>query len=351
MSLSFGSTLFSFTNEWLAATGPVEELLQRVAAQGLGPDLEVDGLTSFRGLPLPHDAEVESFRRACSALGLRPTVFGVYVDRARRQDRWLDVEESVAELDAQLAAAHRLGFTMVRAALGLDLEVVERVLPTLESLGLVLTLEVQGTTTLAAPPLADLYSWLQSHDGAPVGLTFDTSVAMPDLPPSFRAHLRRLGMSAEVEQLLDRSWTADRPAHLRFAQFRVDAAAAGAPGAVLEQAVAAFVRMGRSPLESWTPLFPWVRHVHAKFWDGELSEEHVIRPHTRALAALRDAGYTGSVSSEWGGSEWCGLDEVDAFALVGDHLAALKSWGTTVPLVKPSARVGLTPSEWLELCR
>ena len=72
-------------------------------------------------------------------LGLRPTVFGVYVDRARRKDRWLDVDESVAELEPQLQAAARLGFPMVRAAIGLDLAVVERVLPTLTSLGLVLT--------------------------------------------------------------------------------------------------------------------------------------------------------------------------------------------------------------------
>ena len=138
-------------------------------------------------------------------------------------------------------------------------------------------------------------------------------------------------MSAEVEQLLEQSWRADGPAHVRFATFRTDAAAAGAPGPVLEQAVTAFVRMGRSPLESWTPLFPWVRHVHAKFWDWELPDEHVIGPHTRALAALSDAGYAGSVSSEWGGSEWLGLDDVDAFDLMGDHLSALKGWSTTAP--------------------
>jgi len=338
MSISFGSTLFSFANEWLAASGPVEQLLDQVAAHGLGPDLEVDGLTSFRGLPVPHDSEIRTFRNTCTSLGLHPTVFGVYVDRARRKDRWLDVDESVAELELQLEAAHRLGFPMVRAALGLDLEVVDRVLPTLTSLGLVLTVEVQGTTTLDSPPLADLFTWLQSHDQAPVGLTFDTSVAMPDLPPSYRKDLRRLGMSAEVERLLDQWWTADGPAHARFARFRTEAATAGAPGPVLEQAVTAFVRMGHTPLESWTPLFPWVRHVHAKFWDWELPDAHVIGPHTQALAALGDAGYAGSVSSEWGGSEWLGLDEVDAFDLIGTHLSALKGWATTAPVVRESWR-------------
>jgi hypothetical protein len=332
MTVSFGSTLFSFTNEWLAATGPVEELLHQVAAHGLGPDLEVDGLTSFRGLPVPDEPEISTFRDTCASLGLRPTVFGVYVDRARRKDRWLDVDESVAELEPQLEAAHRLGFPMVRAAIGLDLAVVERVLPTLSALGLVLTLEVQGTMTLDSPPLAELHAWLRAHERAPVGLTFDMSVSMPDLPPSYRGHLRRLGMTAEVEQLLDLWWAADGPAHARFAGFRTDAGTAGASQVVLEQAVTAFVRMGRSPLGTWTPLLPWVRHVHAKFWDWELPDEHVIGPHTQALALLNDAGYSGSVSSEWGGSEWLGLEDVDTFELVGDHLSALRGWAAAASL-------------------
>jgi hypothetical protein len=324
VSITFGTTLFSFTNEWLAGTVPLEALLEQVADGGLGPDLEVDGCTMFRGLPTPYADEIASFRKACDRLELRPTVFGVYVDRARRRDRWLTVEESVGDLERQLHAAHDLGFGMVRGALGIDLAVVEGVLPTLASLGLVLTLEVQGTMTPSAPPVVELVDWLVAHDGAPVGLTFDTSVAMPDLPPSYRRHLRALGMDDAVEALLDGWWTTAGPSHERFAGFRAVAARRAVPGPVLDGTVTAFVRMGNGSPDGWRALLPWVRHVHAKFWDWEEAEAQVVGPQSRCLAELAAAGYDGSVSSEWGGSEWHGL-EVDTVALTRRHLDALRA--------------------------
>jgi hypothetical protein len=322
VSFSFGPTLFSFTNEWLAGSS-LARMLERVAEDGLGPDLEVDGCTMFRGLPTPYAAEVDAFRAGCERHGLRPTVFGVYVDRARRRDRWLTVDESVRDLERQLRAAHDLGFPLVRGALGIDLRVVERVLPTITSLALVLTLEVQGTNTPGSPPVAELAGWLAAHEGAPVGFTFDTSVAMPDLPPSFRRHLRSLGMSDGVEALLDGWWRSDAPGHERFAGFRAAAQERGVPPAVLDATVTAFVRMGHGRPQDWRPLLPWVRHVHAKFWDWEEPDEHVLAPQAGCLAELDSAGYRGSVSSEWGGSEWHGL-EVDAFELVGRHLGELR---------------------------
>jgi hypothetical protein len=322
--VTFGTTLFSFTNEWLAGTVPLESLLEQVAAGGLGPDLEVDGCTTFRGLPTPYVDEITSFRSACERLELRPTVFGVYVDRARRRDRWLTVEESTRDLERQLRAAHDLGFRIVRGAFGIDLAVVERVLPTLASLGVVLTLEVQGTMTPHTLPVAELAGWLMSHDGAPVGLTFDTSVAMPELPPSYRRHLRSLGMDDAVEALLDGWWTTDGPSHERFGAFRAAATERGVPARVLDATVTAFVRMGNGSPTEWRSLFPWVRHVHAKFWDWEDPEAQVVAPQARCLAELVAAGYEGSVSSEWGGSEWHGL-EINTAALTLRHLDALRA--------------------------
>ncbi|WP_027862094.1 hypothetical protein [Marmoricola sp. URHB0036] len=324
MAITFGSTLFSFTNEWLASEGPVDALLERLVAAGLGPDLEVDGCTSFRGLPVPHEDEIEAFRQTCERLGLRPTTFGVYADRARRQDAWLGTNESVADLATQLDVAARMGFGIARTAIGLDLDVVERLLPTLHALQLVLTLEVQGTNTPDSPPVRALLDWLEEHPDAPVGLTLDTSVAMPALPISYRRHLHSLGMTPEVELVLDRWWGDSAPAYERFAEFRAEAAARGASPELVQATMTAFIRMGNGSASSWRPYLHLVHHVHAKFWDWESPAEHVIAPQTRFLDDLAAVGYAGSVSSEWGGSEWLGLEDASAFDLVGHHLAALR---------------------------
>src|SRR4051794_41769694 len=98
---------------------PLQSLLEQVADGGLGPDLEVDGCTMFRGLPTPYADEIAAFRAACERLGLPPTVFGVYVDLARRRDPWLTVGESGRGPEGQLRAARDLGFGTLRAAIGI----------------------------------------------------------------------------------------------------------------------------------------------------------------------------------------------------------------------------------------
>jgi hypothetical protein len=324
-SVNVGTTLFSFTDEWRAGGLGLTGLLERVAAHGLGPDVEVVGYQSFRGLPAPYDHEVEAFRSDVRRLGLRPTAFGVYVDRARRPDRWLTLDEAYAELAGQLRVAARLGCTSVRAVLGMDLAVLDRSLPLLDELGLVLTFEIQGSHTPGAGDVTALVDWLERNAGAPVGITLDTSVAMPDLPVSYRRTLRREGMTPNAEEALDAAWRADGPPHQRMAGFHEAVEGMDVPVAALEHVVTAFVRFGHGDAEDWRFVLPWVWHAHAKFWDWDEAQRHVLEPHGRFLDLLVTAGYIGSVSSEFGGMAWLERGEVDVFDLTARHLAFLRS--------------------------
>jgi hypothetical protein len=79
------------------------------------------------------------------------------------------------------------------------------------------------------------------------------------------------------------------------------------------------VRFGRQDPRAWLPLVPQVVHAHAKFWElDETGDEPTVR-NAEAFAVLREGGYDGFVSSEWGGSAWLDADEVDAFELVRRH--------------------------------
>jgi hypothetical protein len=324
-SVSVGTTLFSFTDEWRSGGHDLSGLLERVAAHGLGPDVEVVGYQSFRGLPAPYDDEVEVFRSDVRRLGLRPTAFGVYVDHARRRDQWLTVDEGYAELTEQLRVAVRLGCPSVRAMLGMDLALLDRSLPLLDELGLFLTFEIQGSHTPEAGDVTALVDWLQRNAGAPVGITLDTSVAMPGLPVSYRRALRSGGMAPRAEEALDAAWRADGPPHRRMAEFHAAVERMDIPEAALEHVVTAFVRFGHGDAEDWRFVLPWVRHAHAKFWDWEDAPRHVLEPHGRFLDLLVSAGYAGSVSSEFGGMAWLERGKVDVFDLTARHLEFLRS--------------------------
>ncbi|GCD89938.1 hypothetical protein [Nocardioides sp. LS1] len=352
MKPTVGTTLFSFTDEWRSGELTLSEVLARVAGLGLGPDVELVGYQSFRGLPHPTTAEVERFHHDVERSGLRPTAFGVYVDRATPAGRWLTTEESAAQLTEQLHVAARLGFTSTRATLGMDLAVVERVVPVLEELGLVLTFEIQGPHTPDAPDVTTLIAWLESHPGSPVGLTFDSSVAMPDLPASYRRALPRLGATPDMEARLEEAWRSDGPPFQRLGRFLATLDRAEVSADLQEQLVTPFVRFGHGDLADWCHVLPWVRHAHAKFWDWEDVETQVLDPHRAFVAMLVGSGYAGSISSEFGGIAWLERDGLDVFDLTRQHVAFLRSAvasAQVVHCVARAERLGLRPSTYLEL--
>ena len=78
-----------------------------------------------------------------------------------------------------------------------------------------------------------------------------------------------------------------------------------------------FGRTGRWQPADWAPVLPLVRHAHAKFWDVDV--ESVRGPHGAWIAALRAAGYSGAVVSEWGGHELLDRADADALGLTRAH--------------------------------
>lgn len=325
MTPTVGSTLFSFTDEWRAGHLSLEHLLGRIAALGLGPDVELVGYQSFKGLPSPTAAEVETFRRCVTSLRLRPTVFGVYVDRAKRPTRWLTVEESTRELVGQLETASRLGFSTLRATLGMDTEIIDRVVPVLDDLGLILTFEVQGNHTPSSADVLELVSWLEASPGAPVGITLDSSVAMPGLPVTYRRTLCALGLTDREIVLLDEAWRGGGQPFTRLHGYLETIGRREVAASLREHLVTAFVRFGHGRLEQWRHVLPWVRHAHAKFWDWEEANLHVREPHGAFVDMLVTSGYEGSISSEFGGTAWLERPEVDVFDLTRKHVELLRS--------------------------
>jgi hypothetical protein len=307
---TLGTTLFSLTPEWRRGAD-VSSLLERLAAVGCGPAIEVIGYQAWRGFPQISADDERSFRATVDRLGLVPVALGVYTDLYRRPGRPMTEDEAFDDIAAQLAAAARLGFAQVRAPIGMDRRLLRRVVAEVERLGLVLTFEVQGANAPDAPAVVDILELHQETGTAHLGFTVDFSLTTPSLPVAFGRALRRLGVAGPDVAEIHRVWGTDQPLGQRIG--RALSVVAGHPNeAMLTVLVAGILlRSGRWQPADWADVLPLARHAHAKFFDPTI--ESVRAPHAAWLAALVDAGYTGAVVSEWGGHEL--LDRVDADAL------------------------------------
>jgi hypothetical protein len=318
---TFGTTLFSLTPDWRAGAD-VASVLDRVAAAGSGPALEVVGYQAWRGFPHLSPDDEPTFRDAVDRLHLVPTALGVYTDLFRRPGRPMTEDEAFDDLRPQLEAAARLGFPLVRATLGMEPALLRRVAAQAERLGVVLTFEVQGATPPDAPAIVDLLELQAATGTAYLGLTLDFSLTTPALPEAFRTALVRQGLSDDRVAGVYRAWAQDAPLGPRIGAALAAVAGHPAQSFVTNLVVGVFVRTGRWQPGEWAHVLPVVRHAHAKFWDPDV--ESVREPHGAWLAALADAGYDGAVVSEWGGHEFLDRADADALTVTGHHLALLR---------------------------
>jgi hypothetical protein len=317
---TLGTTLFSLTPDWRQGADATA-LLERVAEAQCGPAIEIIGHQAWRGFPRLSPSDERKFRDAVDRLDLMPVALGVYTDLHRRPGRVMNDDEAFDDIQPQLELATRLGFTTVRATLGMSPVLLRRVAAECERLGIVLTYEVQGVNAPDAPAIVDIVT-LQQETGSPyLGLTLDFSLTTPALPDAFGIALRRLEVSEDAVTSIYDAWQPDEPMGRRIqAAF---ATVAGHPNEPQLQMLIAgvFGRTGRWRPEEWAHLLPLVRHAHAKFWDPDV--ESVREPHAAWLSALDSAGYDGAVVSEWGGHELLDSSDADALTVTRAHLDLL----------------------------
>ena len=303
-----GVTLYSFTPDFHAGRYTFEDLVVKAAQRGLGPGLEVIGFQSFRGFP-HMSPEVETrFLRLVDEHGWELSCLDGNVDVAVRADRLLDEDELVAYMEAQLEAAARLGFPVLRVQNQATPAVMERLLPSAERLGVKLGMEIHAPETVRSPwvlALRELYARL---DSPYVGFIPDFGASTLGISPSVFETFRAKGVSEELLQAIATRWDElggrDFEAHEEIGNFIGLAHSMGAGDHAVNLAVFAVGIHGHQDAAAWAEILPDVVHVHGKFFDiGDDGREPVV-PVEELIDVLVAGGYDGYISSEYEGWHW-----------------------------------------------
>jgi Xylose isomerase-like TIM barrel len=313
-----GVTIYSFTPDFHAGRLTFEELIVKAAEHGLGPGLEVIGFQSFRGFPhMPEDVE-RRFLQLVDEHGWELSCLDGNVDVAVRADRLLDEDEIVEYLLAQLEAAARLGFPVLRLQNQATPAVMERLLPSAERLGVKLGMEIHAPETVRSPwvlALRELYARL---DSPYLGFIPDFGASTTRISPSVFDTFRAKGVSEELLDAIAARWDElgerEFEAHEEIGNFIALAHAHGAGDHAVNLAVFAVGIHGHQDPQAWKEILPQVVHVHGKFFDiGDDGREPVV-PVEELIDVLVEGGYTGYISSEYEGWHW--NTQADPFELV-----------------------------------
>jgi sugar phosphate isomerase/epimerase len=323
---SLGVTLYSFTRDYHAGRYTLEELVERVARDSLGPGLEIIGFQSFRGFPHMAREDERRFLEAVERHGLELSCLDGNVDVALRSDRFLDESELVSYLEAQIDAAARLGFPVLRIQNQAGPRVVERLLPHAERRGVKLGMEIHAPETVRSPWVLALRELYERLDSPFAGFIPDFGASTRGISPSMVEAFRAKGVSEELLREIQRRWLEldgrEFEAHEEIGRFIALARDYGAGDHAVNLAVFAVGIHGHQDPRAWSEIMPSVVHVHGKFFDIRDGREPVV-PLDELVDVLVAGGYRGFISSEYEGWHWD--TESDAFEMVARQQAVLRA--------------------------
>lgn len=276
----YGVSLYSFMHDF-GTVLDLETALAHVADVG-ATGVEILGEGHIENYPEPSSAWIDRWFALLEQYALEPTNYGSWIDTRLHSSgpnaRELTAAEGAAMLQRDLRLAKRLGFRFVRPKIGVvssDLvphpawtESVERSLDLAAELDVVICPEIHSPTPIKHEVVDDYIDLIQRTGTKHFGLLLDTGIFQ------------------------------DRPIPLR-------------PGELPGQRPAFLDGIAVDPADI-AGIAEYVVFIQAKFHDIDENLEDQQIPWRPVLQALKDAGYTGYLSSEYEGdrSPWRSIEQV-----------------------------------------
>jgi hypothetical protein len=307
-----GTTLFSFTNEYLNLEYSFEQLIARVGELKLGPGLEIIGFSAIRGFPGVSDQFAGRFRELVAKYQLSPSCLSSNADVGIRRGTVMNNQEAAAYLEPQLRAAAKLGFPVMRTQLGAAPEVLELLLPLAEKLQVKMGPEVHAPWTLDAPVMVayrEMYERLKSPF---LGFIPDFGASARALPPGYLDYLLKEGMPPDLLNLAVGIWTGPGEAQWKREEFNRRAAALNADPSAASGLSVIFSILSPQDPRVWLKIMPQVIHVHSKFYEFDAAGSETSIPYEQLLPVFVEGGYRGFMSSEWEGHMYSKASGIEA---------------------------------------
>lgn len=319
--LRLGTTIFSLNNEYHSRRYSLEQLIAKVGELDLGPGLELVGFSHIRGFPVVTNEFAERLRSLLDHHKLQPSCLCLNADAYIRRNQRMTDDESYAYHEAQIRAAAKLGFPVVRYQFLAGPEVIRRLTPLAEKLNVKLGLEIHAPER---PDSRDVLAYREMYakvNSPHLGFIPDMGASARAVPPSLLNWLRSDGIQEKFIQVALECWSLGGTREERAAEYRKREQAAGASEMDIRKMFIMFTIVARMEPRGWLEIMPQVVHIHGKCYDFDANNHEVAIPYEELFPVFQEGGYKGFMSTEWEGQAF---NNEDGFAKVQAHHALCK---------------------------
>ncbi|MFK0002788.1 restriction endonuclease subunit R [Paenarthrobacter sp. NPDC090522] len=300
-SWTLAASSFNWTPDIIKAERTPQDIVTDIAASGVADVVEVEPGSLWRSFPAPQDLEVDAFREALKAAGGRVSILGCSLDDYTATTERRTTGQRLEFLVPQFDAARRVGATGVRLPIGqAGPELLGLVQPLLHDLDLVLFEEIQGQQDPRNPRVQPALDHIAALDDPRIRVLVDISMLMPALPVSYLDELARGGVSPVLCSRLESEWKDPATNDAIMAALQ----SGTVPPRIHTLFMNLLIRFGRSDAADLKEILPLVGGFHLKFWDLDDADQRVSGPIEELGHLLAQEGFTGTLTSEWGGHEW-----------------------------------------------
>lgn len=298
---TLAASAFNWTPEIIEARRSSPEIVTGIAKEGVTNVIELEPGLLWRTFPAPQDHEVDAFRSRLETVGGRVSIVGCSLDDFASTTGRRTTGQRLEFLVPQLEAAHRVGASGVRLPIGqAGPELLAQIQPVLHHLDLVLFEEIQGQQDPRNPTIRAALDHIAALDDPRVRVLVDISMLMPALPMTYLDELARGGVSPVLCSRLAEEWKDPSTNEAVLAALRTGTV----PSRIHTLFMNLLIRFGRSDAADLQEILPLVGAFHLKFWDLEDEDGRVSEPLRDLGRLLGREGFTGTLTSEWGGHEW-----------------------------------------------
>ncbi|MDQ0693027.1 restriction endonuclease subunit R [Arthrobacter sp. W4I7] len=304
---------FNWTPDIITARQSAHDIVTGIADSTV-KTVELEPGLVWRSFPAPHDAEVDELRDALAAKGGSVSIVGASLDDFTPTER-RPLQQRLDFLVPQIHAAHRVGAHGIRLPIGqAGTELLTLVQPLLHELDLVLFEEIQGQQAPGSPAVEPALEAIDALGDDQVRVLVDISMLMPALPVTYLEKLRQGGMPQDFMRRLENDWRDPATIDAVTALLR----SGNVPPPIRTLYMNLLIRFGRSDAADLQGILPMVGAFHLKFWDLDDDGGRVTEPLRDLGGLLGRNGFSGTLTSEWGGHEWLQDDPTE---MTRRHLA------------------------------
>jgi sugar phosphate isomerase/epimerase len=314
-----GVSLYSFQEEYFLRELDLEGCIA-VAAELGATGIETLAEQMMPGFPRLTDAFYDQWHEWMVQYGTTPVAHDMFLDTKRYKDRLLTHDEMVESVRRDITHAARLGCSVIRVIVNTPPEVMEAAAPLAAEHGVWLGLEVHA-------PWDFEHEWIQRHMEVGDRVGRDVVGVIPDMGAFARRFPRvmyeryvRDGAHPELVQRIVAAY--DDGEDLEGLPAEIEAAGGHAKDLALAEQVKHHICDDPAKLTEYAP---YIRHVHAKFYEMTDDGREYSIPYEEIVAALRAGGYEGYLSSEYEGNRHIqDAFEVDSVEQVRRHQEMLE---------------------------